>query len=607
MSDADKTPEELASELAAVHRELAALREVVDSIPHRVFWKDRKSLWLGGNRQMAQDCNLESPRDLVGRTDHDFFAKEHADFFQKCDREVMESGEALLEIEEPQQRPDGSMNYLLTSKVPFRDPSTNEVIGIIGTYIDITERKRLEHALHEALDAAKAAAEAKTNFLSVVSHELRTPLALILGPLESLRGHVPEALREEVDLVQRNAVRLKDLVDDVLDFSRLEAGKLAARPSVCDVARLVETLVDDAAHAATLRGLTLERDIDAISPFDMDGTLLQKIVLNLVGNAIKFTPAGGKIIVSLRALERGEVRITVSDTGPGISAEQQTKLFQRFEQADNTRTRTAEGTGLGLALVKEFAELLGGSVGVASAPGEGASFWVSLPVARTLTGASTSSNRVMPTARLGGAAATAVVERAGKSGISVVVAEDNPDMRRHIRAVLESTCRLTLCSNGQLALDEIVRERPDVVVSDVMMPVMDGLELTRRVRADERVRATPIVLLTARAGVEATTEGLDLGADDYVAKPFSAAELQARVRAAARAHALYRELEEHQRELVKANKAFQRATEELAAMEELAVVGQMTVDAQQAVRQKRGSPRVSGRLDALTRPRQTGR
>ncbi len=302
MSDANKTSEELSTELAEVRRELLALREVVDSIPHRVFWKDRKSVWLGGNRNMAGDCNLGSPRDLVGRTDHDFFSKEHADFFQKCDREVMESGEALLEIEEPQQRPDGSMNYLLTSKVPFRDPRTNEVIGIVGTYIDITERKRLEQDLQDALAAARAAAEAKSNFLAVVSHELRTPLSLILGPVESLRARVPESHRGDVELVLRNAVRLKDLVDDVLDFSRLEAGKLGARLASCDVSELVRGLAEDAARSAVHRGLALTHDLAAVAPFDMDGTLVQKIVLNLLGNAIKFTPAGGSITITLRAV-----------------------------------------------------------------------------------------------------------------------------------------------------------------------------------------------------------------------------------------------------------------------------------------------------------------
>ncbi|HEU4538320.1 MAG TPA: PAS domain-containing sensor histidine kinase, partial [Polyangiaceae bacterium] len=302
-----RTAEELETELERVQGELIALREVVDSIPHRVFWKDRDCVWMGGNRNLARDCRVESPRDLVGRTDHDFFAKEHADFFQQCDRAVMERGEPLLDIEEPQRRPDGSLAYLLTSKVPLRNAG-GEVVGMAGIYVDITDRKRLEQELQEALRAARAAAEAKSSFLAVVSHELRTPLSLVLGPLEVAIARARAEGRDAADLelVMRNALHLKDLVDDVLDFSKGEAGKLSASWSRCDVGRLVGELAADARPAAEARGVELRAEVRPFEPVDGDPALLRKIALNLLSNALKFTPRGGRIAVSLGPVGAGE-------------------------------------------------------------------------------------------------------------------------------------------------------------------------------------------------------------------------------------------------------------------------------------------------------------
>jgi PAS domain S-box-containing protein len=596
-----RTAEELEGELKRVQGELIALREVVDSIPHRVFWKDRDCVWMGGNRNLARDCGVADPRDLVGRTDHDFFAKEHADFFQRCDREVMERGEPLLDIEEPQERPDGSLAYLLTSKVPLRN-AAGEVIGMAGIYVDITDRKRLEQERQEALVAAQAAAEAKSQFLAVVSHELRTPLSLILGPLESALAGARAAGRDatELELVLRNALRLKDLVDDVLDFSRVEAGKMRASWSRCDVGQIVGDLVADAAGAAEARAITLRAAISPLDPVDCDPALLRKIVLNLLSNALKFTPRGGRVTASLGPTAAGDsYELRVTDTGPGIAGDQLGRLFQRFEQADNTATRAAEGTGLGLALVKEFAGLLGGEVGVETTLGAGSSFWVRLPVRREAAVAlSGSTNPPLRTEKLHAAPEAAPVERAGQGDLRVVVAEDSPDMRAHIGNVLGASCRLTLCANGALALQEIERVRPDVVVSDVMMPGMDGFELTRKVRENPAIKATPVILLTARAGAEAAAEGLDAGADDYVAKPFSGPELVARVRAAARLHALYRELDTSHAQLRRAHLALREAAAGLSGMEELAVAGQLALEARESLATKKLEMKRDGRASA---------
>lgn len=608
---ARRSAEELEGELRRVQGELIALREVIDSIPHRVFWKDRNCVWMGGNRNLARDCRVESPRDLVGRTDHDFFAKEHADFFQKCDREVMERGEPLLDIEEPQARPDGSLAYLLTSKVPLRNPA-GEVIGMAGIYVDITDRKRLEQERQEALQAAQAAAEAKSKFVAVVSHELRTPLSLVLGPLESVLAQARAEGRDtaELESVMRNALRLKDLVDDVLDFSKAEAGKLSASWSRCDVGRLIGDLASDATGAARAGGITLRAEVPPFEPVDCDPALLRKIALNLLSNAIKFTPRGGHVTVSLGPSAAGATgetyELRVADTGPGIHPEQVGRLFQHFEQADNTATRTTEGTGLGLALVKEFAGLLGGEVGVETAIGRGSSFWVRLPARREAAAGLEAEGATLKTEKLRPTPEAEAVEQAGEGMLRVVVAEDNPDMRAHVRSVLSKSCQLTLCANGALALEEIEKGRPDVVVSDVMMPGMDGFELTSKIRENPAIRATPIILLTARAGSEAAAEGLEAGADDYVAKPFSGPELIARVRAAARLHALYRELDGSHDQLRRAHETLRQAAAGLSGMEELAVAGQLALEARETLvsqkveRKHQGKASATDLHDALT-------
>lgn len=591
--------QELEAELARVRRDLAALRQVVDAIPHRVFWKDRNCVWLGANHNLALDCNAPDVSSLIGKTDHDFFPKEHADFFQECDRAVMESGEALLDIEEPQKRPDGSLAYLLTSKVPLRDAS-GEVVGVVGMYVDITDRKLLEREREEALVAARAAAEAKSNFLAVVSHELRTPLALITGPLETMVRDADRtgADRGGLELVLRNALRLKDLVDDVLDFSKIEAGKLSAKLSSCDVSALISSIVEETRVAAEARAVSLEAAVQSMLPLDCDPLLFNKIALNLVGNAIKFTPPGGTITVTLESVAGGDqYELRVSDTGPGIPADQLGRLFQRFEQVDNSVTRAVGGTGLGLALVKEFAALLEGDVGVETEVGRGSTFWVRLPARREGVGAGAEAESSLPrTNKLVVEPIREDVEHAGQGALRVVVAEDNADMRAHIRVVLGESCALTLCPNGASALEAIEAERPQVVVSDVMMPVMDGFELTRNIRRNPMLRSTPVILLTARAGAEAATEGLDAGADDYVAKPFSGPELVARVRAAARMSDLYRELESSHTNLERAHGALSAAAAELASLEDLAVAGHLAIEARDAL--GAATSRAAGRAGA---------
>ncbi|HTN91443.1 MAG TPA: PAS domain-containing sensor histidine kinase, partial [Sorangium sp.] len=371
------------SRAEVLEQQQAVLKYVIANIPHAIFWKDRRGRFLGGNQNFLNDTNTKVLENLVGKTDFDVWGRrEDAEFFVRVDREVMEGGTPMLDIEEPLLRPDGQQRFLLTSKVPIRD-ERGEVAGLLGIYVDITERKQMEIELQRAKEAADAAARAKGEFLTVMSHELRTPLSLILGPIDSLLSSADEPLspraRADLERIQRSGRRLRRLVDDVLDYQKIEAGKMQIDLEAVDVGALVTDMVEEALPAAERAGIQLSVRVDpALRAVPLDRRKFEKIALNLLGNALKFTPPGGRVAVGLQATD-GLFELSVEDTGPGIPADQRHLLFQHFQQLDASATRKHEGTGIGLALVKELTELLGGTLGVASEPDAGSRFFVRLP------------------------------------------------------------------------------------------------------------------------------------------------------------------------------------------------------------------------------------
>ncbi|MGK3990385.1 ATP-binding protein [Sorangium sp. So ce136] len=591
------------SRAEVLEQQQAVLKYVIANIPHAIFWKDRQGRFLGGNQNFLNDTNTKVLENLVGRTDFDVWGRrEDAEFFVRVDREVMEGGTPMLDIEEPLLRPDGQQRFLLTSKVPIRD-ERGEVAGLLGIYVDITERKQMEIELQRAKEAADAAARAKGEFLTVMSHELRTPLSLILGPLESLLSSPDEPLspraRADLERIQRSGRRLRRLVDDVLDYQKIEAGKMQIDLEAVDVGALVTDMVEEALPAAERAGIQLSVRVDpALRTVPLDRRKFEKIALNLLGNALKFTPPGGRVAVGLQATD-GLFELSVEDTGPGIPADQRHLLFQHFQQLDASATRKHEGTGIGLALVKELTELLGGTLGVVSEPGAGSRFFVRLPRALDGGGAAaprpprapgpreargtslTALDAQGSTVSAGDSAAAG--PRAGGDGraggratgpsSSVLVVEDNPDMGAYLRDLLSAEHEVALATNGREALEAIGARRPDVIVSDVMMPDMDGFELVGRLKGNPELRDIPILLLTARASVAEAAGGLEVGADDYVSKPFDPRELRARVRAAERLHRAYLELAAKNRELAAALERLSETQEELLQAGKMAAIG----------------------------------
>ncbi len=383
---------------------------------------------------------------------------------------------------------------------------------------------------------------AKTTFFSDVSHELRTPLTLLLGPLADVLADttapVPAGAREELDLALRNGERLQRLVNDLLDFASIEAGRANPVRVRTDVATFTAELAGIFRAAAERAGLRLTVDCPPLDrTAHVDPRMWEKIVVNLLANAVKYTFVGG-IDVSLRADDAG-FRLAVADTGVGIVADELPHLFERFHRVPGAAARTREGTGIGLALVHELAALHGGAVSVTSEAGVGSTFTVALPYG-VPDADDADRQAATPSAAARGEAASWEEDttRPGRATASaspardVLVVDDNADMRAYLTRLLGPHWTVRTTANGAEALEAVAERRPDIVLTDVMMPRVDGFELLRALRADPVTRRIPVIMLTARAGQEASVEGLEAGADDYLAKPFRADELIARVRVA---------------------------------------------------------------------------
>lgn len=415
--------------------------------------------------------------------------------------------------------------------------------------------------LKTALERLRELDRLKNQFFANISHELRTPLALIRAPIEELlaRGGLPESVNNTLRVVLRNALRLHRLIDGLLDLARLEAGQLRLRIGAIDMPALVQSVVAAFQPAAESMGLKLRLDLPTSPPPSVvmgDSEKLEVVLTNLLGNAVKFTERGGSIDVHLRYVDGEAAEVEVADNGPGIPLSEQPHIFERFRRVESPG-RKQGGAGIGLALVKELVELHGGSVRVDSSPGQGARFIVRLRTGTThvaagviepRVGRSVSSDSRLPAvenpalahvtdgidpkldiASKSSQSLSALLPHSEKARAHIVIAEDNSDLRGFLYELLSQYYYVTAVADGRTALETISSRLPDLVLADVMMPHLSGTELCREIKNDLRTRTIPVILLTARSGVDETLEGFSHGASDYLVKPFSPRELLVRV------------------------------------------------------------------------------
>ena len=458
-------------------------------------------------------------------------------------------------------------NAILTAALnPYRiyDEAYKQFTTLVADQIALEVNNVMAYeAERRRAEALAEIDKAKTVFFSNISHEFRTPLTLMLGPLEDLlhqtQSHLTDEEKNKIETTHRNSIRLLRLVNNLLDFSRIEAGRTKAQFQLTDISIFTRNIAGSFRSAIENAGLHFNVNCEhIIQPVYIDRSMWEKIVLNLLSNAFKYTLTGS-ITVSLSATDNN-AELTIVDTGVGIPREELPNLFQRFHRVQNVTGRTHEGTGIGLSLVSEFVKMHGGNISVNSQLGVGSEFVISVPTGRKhLPVEQIDESDIDAEVRL----ADAFLEEADSlirmpvnnkedeneriRDISyILVVDDNPDMREYLKNILDRAFTVVTAENGVEALQKMEEQAPQLVVSDVMMPEMDGIQLLKAIKENKKYERIPVILLTARAGEESKIEGYQIGADDYLVKPFSIKELLARITAQL---AIRKKIEEHEKQL----------------------------------------------------------
>jgi two-component system, sensor histidine kinase and response regulator len=516
------------SEQKAAAREKARqqqlLRALIDSIPDIISYRDPNGMFLGCNEAFAA---LRGPgaTDVVGHTPEELFPPYRAEVIRTRDQEVLASQHRAV-VEETVTYPDGTEALLETVRSPLRDQRGN-LLGILAVGRNITQRKIIEEEIRRAKDVAEEATRAKSDFLANMSHEIRTPMNAIIGMSHlALKTDLTPRQRDYLTKVESSSHHLLGIINDILDFSKVEAGKLDIEYAEFDLAKVIDHVADLVGHKAAAKGLEFLLDIAPQVPQRLLGDSLRvgQILINYANNAVKYTDHG-RIVVSVRMDQRGHdealLHFSVSDTGIGLTPQQQALLFQSFQQADSSITRKYGGTGLGLAISKNLAHLMGGEVGVESRFGKGSTFWFTIRA-----GLVHHTGLTVPAGLTSLGAPLDMMLPANSDGTRVLLVEDNEINQLVAQEILRDAGYIVeVAENGRIAVDMVQQRDWDVVLMDMQMPVMDGLEATQCIRKLANRASLPIIAMTANAMQRDRERCLAAGMNDFVTKPVDPEEL----------------------------------------------------------------------------------
>jgi len=497
------------------------LRTLMDNVPERIYFKDRQSRFLRASRAQWRALGCTSPEGAVGKTDLDFFSEEHARQTGEDEQRLMAGSEPITK-EEKVTRSDGGMTWLLSTKMPLRDERGN-MVGTFGISRDITDRKRAEEAMRQAKEAAEEASRTKSQFLASMSHELRTPLNSVIGfaniLLKNKAGNLSPADLNFLDRIQANGRHLLALINDILDLSKIEARKVELRLGSVALDVLVRETVAQQESLARDKSVELQTDLPAqVAPILTDADKLKQVLINLIGNALKFTEQGSVTVrVVTEPAGHQPISLEVADTGIGIPREKLGVIFDAFQQVETGTTRKYGGTGLGLTVSQALCQLMGYHLEVSSELGRGSTFRVRLaPGSKPAApGPSEPAPAVEPAPPAG-----ATPDFKGKLAL---VIDDEPDSRTLLAHAIEDFGgRALAASSGEQGLRMAREFRPHLITVDLMMPGLDGWQVIRALKADPELCNTPVVVVSIVAGEQ---RGRILGAVEVLQKPVSRAEL----------------------------------------------------------------------------------
>ncbi len=514
----------------ALNRERLLIRALMDNLPDNIFFKDRDGRYLRINRAMADRLGLKDPSEAVGKTAHDFFLPGYAARLQANDEFVLRTGQSVIGQEELVRWADGSERWVLITRMPWFDEH-GQITGCFGVSHNITDQKRAQQAMQEARDAAQAASAAKSNFLANMSHEIRTPMNAIIGMTELvLDTTLTDTQRDYLSMVQESSEALLAVINDILDFSKIEAGKMELDRRQFQLRELLGDTLKVLGVRANRDQLELTHHLAVDVPEFLigDALRLRQVVLNLVGNAIKFTERGEIVLdVSLVVADDDEPMTQVSesgrklvklsfavrDTGIGIERDKLTKIFDAFEQADNSMTRRFEGTGLGLAITSRLVEMMEGRIWVESELGQGSTFHFT-----ALFEVSDSPNGVLSNST-------------SLAGRRVLVVDDNATNRLILDEILRNWLMEPKLAEGAIAAIQeleaaVAADRPfDLILTDANMPEVDGFTLVEELRRRPALAGHVIMMLTSGGHADDLTRCGALGIASYLIKPLKQSEL----------------------------------------------------------------------------------